>query len=133
MYSPISFGQKYDKNGDFIRHFVPELKNFPAKYIYEPWTAPMDVQRKAKCIIGKDYPKPIVDHKEAIDINKSRMQKAYAINREAGDVKKGLEASVASGGDKGLQKSLLTQAVKKIKPKNSPENASPTKKRKASR
>lgn len=34
----------------------------PAKYIYEPWLAPLEVQRKAGCIIGKDYPRPIVDH-----------------------------------------------------------------------
>lgn len=30
----------------------------PKRYIYEPWTAPAEVQRKAGCIIGKDYPKP---------------------------------------------------------------------------
>lgn len=30
----------------------------PKEYIYEPWTAPPSIQAKAKCIIGKDYPKP---------------------------------------------------------------------------
>jgi hypothetical protein len=30
----------------------------PKEYIYEPWTAPPGIQRKAKCIIGRDYPKP---------------------------------------------------------------------------
>jgi hypothetical protein len=30
----------------------------PKEYIYEPWTAPLSVQEKARCIIGKDYPKP---------------------------------------------------------------------------
>ena len=34
----------------------------PAKYIYEPWTAPIEVQRKAGCVVGVDYPAPIVDH-----------------------------------------------------------------------
>ncbi|KAM7267893.1 hypothetical protein ACFE04_010059 [Oxalis oulophora] len=29
----------------------------PREYIYEPWTAPLSVQTKAKCIVGKDYPK----------------------------------------------------------------------------
>jgi hypothetical protein len=82
VYSPVTFGQKYDKNGNYIRHFVPALKDFPAKYIYEPWTAPMDVQRKANCIIGQDYPKPIVDHKEMLARNKSRMAEAYALNKE---------------------------------------------------
>jgi len=32
--------------------------DMPKEYIYEPWSAPLEVQRKAKCIIGKDYPKP---------------------------------------------------------------------------
>lgn len=85
VYSPITFGQKYDKNGDFIRHFVPVLKDFPAKYIYEPWTAPADVQKKAKCIIGKDYPKPLVDHKEVSNTNKARMKEAYALGKSDKD------------------------------------------------
>lgn len=46
VYSPIVFGQKYDKNGNFIRHYVPALQNMPAKYIYEPWTAPLSVQQQ---------------------------------------------------------------------------------------
>ena len=61
MYSPAKFGQKWDKEGNFIKHFVPELKDYPAKYIYEPWNAPLDIQKKAKCIIGTDYPEPMLD------------------------------------------------------------------------
>ena len=26
VYNPATYGQKYDKNGDFVRYFVPELK-----------------------------------------------------------------------------------------------------------
>ena len=77
VYSPVSFGQKYDKEGKFVRHFLPVLKDMPAKYIYEPWKAPADVQKKANCIIGKDYPEPIVDHKEASQANKDKMKAAY--------------------------------------------------------
>jgi cryptochrome len=62
VYSPIAFGKKYDPEGRYIRHFLPVLKDMPAKYIYEPWTAPLDVQKKANCVVGKDYPAPIVDH-----------------------------------------------------------------------
>ena len=46
VYSPISFAQKYDKNGNFIRHYVPELKDMPAKFIYEPWKAPLEVRAR---------------------------------------------------------------------------------------
>ncbi|GKV35804.1 hypothetical protein SLEP1_g44016 [Rubroshorea leprosula] len=58
IYSPISFGKKYDPKGNYIRHFLPILKDMPDEYIYEPWTAPLSIQTKAKCIIGRDYPKP---------------------------------------------------------------------------
>ncbi|KAF7123855.1 hypothetical protein RHSIM_Rhsim12G0193900 [Rhododendron simsii] len=66
IYSPISFGKKYDPNGDYIRYFLPILKDMPKEYIYEPWTAPLSIQTKAKCIIGKDYPKP--DHESPYDL-----------------------------------------------------------------
>jgi cryptochrome len=46
VYSPVTFGKKYDPDGKFIRRFLPKLANFPSKYIYEPWTAPLDVQNK---------------------------------------------------------------------------------------
>ena len=40
-----------------------ELKNFPVKYIYEPHLAPPTVQEESGCVIGKDYPEPMVDRK----------------------------------------------------------------------
>ncbi|XP_057772927.1 (6-4)DNA photolyase [Salvia miltiorrhiza] len=81
IYSPISFGKKYDPNGNYIRHFLPILKDMPKEYIYEPWTAPVSVQVKAKCIIGKDYPKPVVDHKLASKECKQILYEAYELNK----------------------------------------------------
>ena len=46
VYSPITFAQQYDANGDFVRHYLPALARFPAKYIYAPWTAPLAVQAR---------------------------------------------------------------------------------------
>ncbi|GIL80098.1 hypothetical protein Vretimale_12925 [Volvox reticuliferus] len=85
VYSPISFGKKYDPDGKFIRKFLPVLKNMPSKYIYEPWTAPPEVQRRAGCIIGRDYPTPIVDHPVASKRNIARMAAAYRANKSAAD------------------------------------------------
>ncbi|KAL1565070.1 (6-4)DNA photolyase [Salvia divinorum] len=81
IYSPISFGKKYDPNGNYIRHFLPILKDMPKEYIYEPWTAPMSIQVKAKCIIGKDYPKPVVDHNLASKECKQILYEAYELNK----------------------------------------------------
>lgn len=81
IYSPISFGKKYDPDGKYIRYFLPVLKDMPKEYIYEPWTAPMDVQRKVKCIIGKDYPEPLVSHLDASKNCKEKIAAAYALNK----------------------------------------------------
>jgi cryptochrome len=92
VYSPIAFGKQYDKNGDYIKRYLPVLKDMPAKYIYEPWTAPMAVQEKANCIIGKDYPKPIVDHAVVMKVNMQKMKAAYAAgNIGSGGVDGGID------------------------------------------
>ena len=44
-------------------------------YIYEPWTAPINVQKKANCIIGKDYPAPIVNHEVVSNRNANEMKR----------------------------------------------------------
>ncbi|XP_022085334.1 cryptochrome-2-like isoform X2 [Acanthaster planci] len=78
VYSPTVFGKKTDKNGDYIRKYLPVLKKMPAQYIYEPWTAPRSVQEKAGCIMGTDYPRPIVDHSVVMKRNMERMKRARA-------------------------------------------------------
>ncbi|XP_031265156.1 (6-4)DNA photolyase [Pistacia vera] len=82
IYSPVSFGKKYDPNGNYIRHFLPVLKDMPKQYIYEPWTAPLSVQTQAKCIIGRDYPKPVVSHDSASKECKRKLGEAYALNQK---------------------------------------------------
>ena len=62
------------KTAEFVRHWVPELKNFPAKYIYEPHLAPLHIQEEAQCIIGIDYPQPMVDRKSAAKQNLSKFK-----------------------------------------------------------
>lgn len=59
------------------RKYIPKLKKFPDNYIYEPWKAPLSVQKAAGCIIGQDYPRPIVDHQKAREENLKRMGQAY--------------------------------------------------------
>lgn len=46
----------------FCRRYVPELRKIPDQYLYEPWKCPESVQKQVGCVIGKDYPHPIVDH-----------------------------------------------------------------------
>ena len=77
IYSPVAFGKKTDPSGAYIRKYLPRLARYPDKYVYEPWTAPLEVQEEAGCIIGEDYPYPIVDHETASKENIARMNRAY--------------------------------------------------------
>lgn len=79
VYSPIKFGQKSDKRGNYIRKWLPQLALFPDLYIYEPWKAPLMIQKKANCVIGQDYPFPIVDHSVVSVKNQARMKAAYEV------------------------------------------------------
>ncbi|XP_001606405.2 cryptochrome-1 isoform X3 [Nasonia vitripennis] len=76
-YCPVRFGRKADPNGDYIRRYLPVLKNFPTRYIHEPWNAPLSVQRAAKCIIGQEYALPMVNHSKSSRINVERMKRVY--------------------------------------------------------
>ena len=53
-----TYFKRHDPTGAFVREYVPELRDFPTKYIYEPWNAPVKDQEKSGCVIGADYPTP---------------------------------------------------------------------------
>lgn len=97
-YSPVAFAKKDDSTGRYIRKYVPELKELPNKYIYEPWEAPSSVLAKAGVELGKNYPRPIVDHTVISKENMSRMKEAY-------DEHKRLEAEAAASKKKKSRKS----------------------------
>lgn len=56
IFNPVLQGEKFDKDGKYIRQFIPELKDFPNSFIHKPWLAPKDVLQTTQ------YPRPIVNH-----------------------------------------------------------------------
>jgi deoxyribodipyrimidine photolyase len=58
----------------FIKFWVPELRNIPPRFIYEPHLAPVSVQKEAQCLIGSDYPNPIVDRKNSAKENLAKFK-----------------------------------------------------------
>lgn len=62
VFNPITQSKKFDPQGHYIRRWVPELGKVPDEYIHQPWTMPESLQRNSGCVIGKDYPYPLVDH-----------------------------------------------------------------------
>lgn len=67
IFNPITQGEKFDPNGDYVRTYVPELAKLDKKYIHKPWEASTDILEHACIRLGRDYPKPMVDHKQARD------------------------------------------------------------------
>lgn len=65
VFNPISQGEKFDPQGDYIRQYVPELATLPKEYIHKPFDTPAEVLRNAGIILGKTYPKPLVNHAAA--------------------------------------------------------------------
>jgi deoxyribodipyrimidine photo-lyase len=62
IFNPITQSEKFDKEGKFIRRYLPKLEHCPNKWIHTPWLMPASEQQRCGLIIGKDYPSPIVDH-----------------------------------------------------------------------
>ncbi len=63
IFNPYSQSEKFDPEGNFIKEWCPELKHFSKKLIHSPHDANTAEQAKAKCIIGMDYPGPVVSYK----------------------------------------------------------------------
>ena len=65
----------------------------PARYLLAPWTAPADVQRAAGCVVGRDYPAPVVDHAAARTENLAAFRAALDAGSGAEAQKAGRTAS----------------------------------------
>jgi deoxyribodipyrimidine photo-lyase len=65
IFNPILQGKSFDPDGAFVRAMIPALRDVPAKYVHEPWALPPLLQAEHGCVIGRDYPAPIVDHASA--------------------------------------------------------------------
>jgi deoxyribodipyrimidine photo-lyase len=65
IFNPVTQSEKFDPEGKFIRRYLPQLAGFDPREIHAPWMASAERQRAAGCVIGTDYPAPIVDHATA--------------------------------------------------------------------
>nr|CAZ66368.1 cryptochrome [Crateromorpha meyeri] len=78
--NPIEEAKEIDKDGDYIRKYLPELKDYPSEYIHTPWLAPLDQQIESECVIGQDYPYPnYCDVEERVQQCRKRLQIFYNI------------------------------------------------------
>ncbi len=68
IFNPITQGERFDPDGQFIRQWLPELAKVPATYIHSPWKWPG--------VKSLSYPAPIVDHKTEREVTLSLYKQA---------------------------------------------------------
>ncbi len=61
VFNPVRQQQRFDSEGTYVRRWVGEVRDLPDACLAAPWEAPEDVQESAGCVIGSDYPEPLVD------------------------------------------------------------------------
>jgi deoxyribodipyrimidine photo-lyase len=78
MYNPIKQGLDQDPGGGFIRQWCPELVRIPTARLHMPWTMSALEQADTRCVIGRDYPAPVVDHIQSAREARERVWKVRA-------------------------------------------------------
>ena len=63
IFNPVTQGLRFDPDGDYVRRYVPELRDLPGKAAHEPWDHPL---------LTVDYPHRVVDHAEERDESLAR-------------------------------------------------------------
>ncbi|THG23158.1 hypothetical protein TEA_008066 [Camellia sinensis var. sinensis] len=110
--SPEVQGFNFDPDGEYVRHWLPELARMPTEWIHHPWDAPLSVLKAAGVELGLNYPEPIID----IEIARDRLTEAILIMREKeltdrAQNSKGLNEEVVDNSDSmenlGIPKVLL--------------------------
>jgi len=61
VFNPVRQQRRFDPDGVYVRRWVPEIAALPDEHLAEPWAAPPEVQAEAGCVIGVEYPAPLVD------------------------------------------------------------------------
>ena len=76
IFNPVTQSEKFDPQGKFIRRYVPELSKVPERHIHAPWRMRPADQEAIGCVIGRDYPAPVVDHDAARRVTLERYRRA---------------------------------------------------------
>ena len=79
IFNPVLQGEKFDKQGEYVKRYCPELSKLPDKYIHKPWEAPNAILQASGIVLGEDYPKPIADLK----VSRQQALDAFASLKEA--------------------------------------------------
>jgi len=73
IFNPVLQGEKFDPAGEYVRQWVPELRDMPEQYIHKPWEASPLILKAAGVTLGQNYPEPVTGVKEG----RERALRAY--------------------------------------------------------
>ncbi len=68
VFNPVSQGEKFDPQGEYVRHWCPEIARLPDAWLHCPWEAPHALRLRAGIELGVTYPNPIVNHANAREL-----------------------------------------------------------------
>ncbi|WP_082915032.1 cryptochrome/photolyase family protein [Paramagnetospirillum marisnigri] len=78
VFNPALQGEKFDSDGGYVRRWCPELARLPDRWLHQPWRAPSQALAMAGIALGRDYPRPVVDH----DLARKRALDAFSRLRQ---------------------------------------------------
>jgi deoxyribodipyrimidine photo-lyase len=79
IFNPVLQGERFDPEGEYVRRWVPELSKLPTRYVHHPWAAPVKTLADAGVALGRDYPRPVIEHAAG----RARALAAFAEMRDA--------------------------------------------------
>ena len=73
VFNPVLQGERFDPDGNFVREWIPELRDVPKKFVHSPWLVESG--------LFNNYVAPIVDHSKERDEALNRYKLSGEINR----------------------------------------------------
>jgi len=80
VFNPLTQSRRFDPQGKFIRRYLPQLARLDDEQIHAPWLASPIEREAAGVELGRDYPRPIVDHAAA----RAKTLQRYAAVKDKG-------------------------------------------------
>ena len=114
IYNPIKQGQDHDPDGQLLRRWLPELRRVPLVHLHEPWTMAAISQERLSCVLGIDYPRPIVEPTVAAREARERLwarrqQQGFHELADAIQDRHGSRRSGLSGGRSGARRRRVSE------------------------
>ena len=105
----VKQSKDYDCEGEYVKHWCPELKNLPVELVHEPWKMSKEQQQQYDVRLGVDYPNPIIPPTAPNPYNRNNKHKS---NNKGSGNKRGGKNPNRGRGQRQDMKSLKQGQIK---------------------